>query len=48
MSLKVMRHDVGDKFGFIKATVEFAFESDDLKIRLWSIWRGWLLGRGLK
>jgi UTP--glucose-1-phosphate uridylyltransferase len=25
------RHDVGDKFGFIKATVEFALERDDLK-----------------
>jgi UTP--glucose-1-phosphate uridylyltransferase len=25
------RHDVGDKFGFVKATVEFALERDDLK-----------------
>jgi UTP--glucose-1-phosphate uridylyltransferase len=25
------RYDVGDKFGFIKATVEFALERDDLK-----------------
>jgi UTP--glucose-1-phosphate uridylyltransferase len=26
-----VRHDVGDKFGFIRATVEFALERDDLK-----------------
>lgn len=25
------RHDVGDKFGFIKATIEFALERDDLR-----------------
>ncbi|RBP04727.1 hypothetical protein DET59_10513 [Rossellomorea aquimaris] len=25
------RHDVGDKFGFIKATVEFALERADLR-----------------
>jgi UTP--glucose-1-phosphate uridylyltransferase len=25
------RHDVGDKFGFVRATVEFALERDDLK-----------------
>lgn len=25
------RHDVGDKFGFIKATIEFALEREDLK-----------------
>jgi UTP--glucose-1-phosphate uridylyltransferase len=26
-----VRHDVGDKFGFVKATVEFALEREDLK-----------------
>jgi UTP--glucose-1-phosphate uridylyltransferase len=26
-----VRHDVGDKFGFIKATVEFALEREDLR-----------------
>ncbi|MEW4289648.1 UTP--glucose-1-phosphate uridylyltransferase GalU [Rossellomorea marisflavi] len=26
-----VRHDVGDKFGFIKATLDFALERDDLK-----------------
>ncbi|MBN8193792.1 UTP--glucose-1-phosphate uridylyltransferase GalU [Bacillus sp. NTK074B] len=26
-----VRHDVGDKFGFIRATLEFALERDDLK-----------------
>ena len=25
------RYDVGDKLGFLKATVEFALERDDLK-----------------
>ncbi|MBM7606282.1 UTP--glucose-1-phosphate uridylyltransferase [Metabacillus crassostreae] len=28
------RYDVGDKFGFIKATVEFALEREDLKVEL--------------
>jgi UTP--glucose-1-phosphate uridylyltransferase len=25
------RHDVGDKFGFVKATVDFALEREDLR-----------------
>lgn len=29
-----MRYDVGDKFGFIKATIEYALERDDLKEKL--------------
>jgi UTP--glucose-1-phosphate uridylyltransferase len=29
-----VRHDVGDKFGFVKATVEFALERGDLKPQL--------------
>jgi UTP--glucose-1-phosphate uridylyltransferase len=30
-NFKGKRHDVGDKFGFIKATIEFALERDDLR-----------------
>ena len=26
-----IRYDVGDKFGFIKATIDFALERDNLK-----------------
>lgn len=26
-----IRYDVGDKFGFIKATIDFALNRDDLK-----------------
>ena len=26
------RHDVGDKLGFLEATVEFALKRDDLKV----------------
>ena len=28
------RYDVGDKFGFIKATVEYALEREELKEKL--------------
>ena len=28
------RYDVGDKFGFIKATIDFALERDELKGQL--------------
>ena len=26
-----IRYDVGDKFGFVKATIDFALKRDDLK-----------------
>lgn len=29
-----IRYDVGDKFGFIKATMEYALEREDLKVKL--------------
>ena len=30
-AFKGRRHDVGDKLGFLQATVEFALQRDDLK-----------------
>jgi UTP--glucose-1-phosphate uridylyltransferase len=30
-NFKGIRYDVGDKFGFIKATIDFALEREDLK-----------------
>jgi UTP--glucose-1-phosphate uridylyltransferase len=34
------RHDVGDKFGFVKATVEFALEREDLKLEVMNYLKG--------
>lgn len=34
-----VRHDVGDKFGFIKATIEFALEREDLRENLINLMR---------
>jgi UTP--glucose-1-phosphate uridylyltransferase len=34
------RHDVGDKFGFVRATVEFALEREDLKPQVMEYLRG--------
>jgi UTP--glucose-1-phosphate uridylyltransferase len=39
-----VRHDVGDKFGFVKATVEFALERKDLKPQVMEYLRGVLEG----
>jgi UTP--glucose-1-phosphate uridylyltransferase len=38
------RHDVGDKFGFVRATVEFALEREDLKPQVMEYLRGILGG----
>ncbi len=35
-----IRHDVGDKFGFVKATLEFALERSDLKPQVLDYLRG--------
>jgi UTP--glucose-1-phosphate uridylyltransferase len=42
------RHDVGDKFGFVRATVEFALERDDLKPEVMEYLRGVLDGEKIK
>jgi UTP--glucose-1-phosphate uridylyltransferase len=28
------RHDVGEKFGFVKTTIEFALQNDELRLEL--------------
>ncbi|OAT80994.1 UTP--glucose-1-phosphate uridylyltransferase [Bacillus sp. MKU004] len=38
------RHDVGDKFGFVRATVEFALEREDLKPQVLEYLQGVLKG----
>jgi UTP--glucose-1-phosphate uridylyltransferase len=35
-----VRHDVGDKFGFVRATVEFALEREDLKPQVMEYLKG--------
>jgi UTP--glucose-1-phosphate uridylyltransferase len=39
-----VRHDVGDKFGFVRATVEFALEREDLKPQVLEYLQGVLKG----
>ncbi len=39
-----MRHDVGDKFGFIRATLDFALERDDLRAQVMEYLDGLVVG----